>query len=347
MQPDFIDFLTAFWYSVALSIVFFYNGYITLIFKKIQVMLQIYKELKKYGEVKTNAPISKYTTFKIGGKAEFLVNVKSSLLLVGLLDYLSEQGLDYFILGGGSNLLFSDADFHGIVIKISNSEIKIQSEIIEVCAGATLASLMIFANKNSLSGLEWVAGIPGTVGGAIRGNAGALGESISDCIQKVFVWEDGEEKEYSKENCSFSYRNSIFKKNLKTVILKAFIKLKFAEKQEISEKIAKNLLSRQKFPKLPSAGSFFKNIKLEKWPGDIDILPEIFKTRGTVPAGWLIENCGLKGFCIGGAGVSKEHGNFLVNFDKATAEDVLQVVEEIQKRCMINMEWTWSLKYKS
>jgi len=97
-------------------------------------------------------------------------------------------------------------------------------------------------------------------------------------------------------------------------------------------KINGNLASRSKFPKFPSAGSFFKNIRIEKWPGDVDMLPEIFRTRGTVPAGWLIENCGLKGFRIGDAGVSLEHGNFLVNFGSATQNDMLAVVEEVQEK---------------
>ncbi len=295
-------------------------------------MIQIYKELKKYGQVKPNISLAKYTTFKIGGKAEFLIEIKETKALVELLNFLNQQGLNFFILGGGSNILFSDEDFYGVVIKINNSGIEKNGDLVEVQSGTTLGALVNFATKNSLSGLEWAVGIPGTVGGAIRGNAGAMGESMSDCIQKVFIWENGEEKILDKEECGFKYRDSIFKKTPGVVILKAIISLKVDNLQNISQKIAKNLQGRQKFSKLPSAGSFFKNIKLDKWPGDVDILPEMFRERGTVPAGWLIENCGLKGFQIGDAGVSKEHGNFLVNFGNATSGQVLQVVEEIQKK---------------
>ncbi|MDO9509906.1 MAG: UDP-N-acetylmuramate dehydrogenase [Candidatus Magasanikbacteria bacterium] len=295
-------------------------------------MNELYKELKKYGSVKANIPLSRFSTFKIGGQAEFLVEVKENDALLGLLNFLNEQAIEFFVFGGGSNLLLPDDGLKGVVIKIATPEVKVEQNTIETQAGVPLATIVGLATKNGLSGLEWAMGIPGTIGGAIRGNAGALGESLADCIQKVFVWENGEVKEFDKKDCGFSYRNSFFKQNKNIVILKAIFVLKLGEKCKILAKINENLISRNKFPKFPSAGSFFKNIKIEKWPGDVDMLPEIFRTRGTVPAGWLIENCGLKGFKIGDAGVSQEHGNFLVNFGSATQNDVLQVVEEIQKK---------------
>jgi len=295
-------------------------------------MSELYKELKKYGSVKANVPLSRFSTFKVGGQAEFLIEVKENDKLIGLLTFLNEQAVDFFVLGGGSNVLLPDGGLKGVVIKIATSEVKIEENIIETQAGVPLAMIVALATKNGLSGLEWAMGIPGTIGGAVRGNAGAMGESIADCIQKVFVWIDGEVKEFDKKDCDFGYRNSFFKQNKNAVVLKAFLALKSGEKGEILAKINGNLASRSKFPKFPSAGSFFKNIRIEKWPGDVDMLPEIFRTRGTVPAGWLIENCGLKGFRIGDAGVSLEHGNFLVNFGSATQNDMLAVVEEVQEK---------------
>lgn len=295
-------------------------------------MNELYKILKKYGSVKANTSLARYSTFKIGGPAEFLVEIKENYKLIELLNFLNKEGLDFLVLGSGSNILFPDEGLKKIVIKMENSKIEAQDNLITAEAGVPLSLAVSLATKNSLSGLEWAIGIPGTIGGAIRGNAGAMGKNMGECIQKVFVWENDQTKEYSKKDCNFDYRDSIFKKNQNLIILKAVLVLKLADRNEISSKINQYIIHRSKLPKDPSAGSFFKNIKISKWPGDVDVLPEIFRERGAVPAGWLIENCGLKGFRIGDAGVSYEHGNFLVNFGKATQSEVLQVVEKIQKK---------------
>jgi len=290
------------------------------------------KELKKYGQTKVKYDLKKLTTFKIGGQAEYFVEVKETALLSGLLTYLQAQGIDFMVIGGGSNLLLPSDEISKVVVKITTAGLKIKDNIIEAEAGVPLSLVVNLATKNSLSGLEWAAGIPGTVGGAVYGNAGSIGQSMADSIQKVFIWSDNEIQELTKDECRFGYRDSIFKQDKSRVILKVILILKPADKQAISANIAQNLLNRKKLPVLPSAGSFFKNIPLKNWPGSIEELPEQFISRGTIPAGWLIENCGLKGFRIGDAGVSNGHGNFLVNFGKATQEQVLQVVEEVQKK---------------
>lgn len=295
-------------------------------------MSELYKELKKYGLVKTNVDLSKYSTLKIGGKAAFLVEVQKEAILSQMLSFLTAEGIKFFVLGGGSNILFPDEDFDGVVIKIAISQIEVMDEVIEAWAGTPLSLVLNTAVKNGLAGLEWAAGIPGTLGGAVRGNAGAVGQSMKDCIQKVFVWSDGEIREFSNEECEFDYRESVFKREPEKVIIKAVLNLKKGEKQDILQQISQNLLSRKKYSILPSAGSFFKNIPLQNWPDSKDKLPELFIERKMVPAGWLIENCGLKGFKIGEAGVSQEHGNFLVNLGKATHDQFLQLVEEIQKK---------------
>ena len=198
-------------------------------------MNELYKELKKYGSVKANIDLSKYSTLKIGGKAAFLIEVQKEALLNELLTFLTGEGIRFFILGGGSNILFSDEDFDGVVIKIAISQIEVVDDFIEAWAGAPLALVLNTAVKNGLTGLEWAAGIPGTLGGAIRGNAGAMGQSMKDCIQKVFIWSDGEIKEFSNEKCVFGYRESVFKKETEKVIIKAVLNLKKGEKQENAE----------------------------------------------------------------------------------------------------------------
>lgn len=296
-------------------------------------MNSLNQELKKYGSVKTNVLLSKHTTLKIGGPAEFLVTVDEIDKLTGLLDFLQAEGIDYLILGGGSNFLMPDDGLRGVIVKISGGKTKVDGEIIEADAGIGLTDVINLATKSSLAGLEWAAGIPGTIGGAVRGNAGAMGQSMSDSVSKVLVWQDGEIKELLNKECGFYYRGSVFKDTPGMVVLKVWLKLAPGQAGAILKTIQGYLEQRQgKFPPLPSAGSFFKNLKVAEWPGKIDDLPEQFRVRGMIPTGWLVDNLDLRGFKIGGGGVSQEHGNFLVNYGGATQADILSVVDEVQKK---------------
>jgi UDP-N-acetylmuramate dehydrogenase len=206
----------------------------------------------------------------------------------------------------------------------------------EVDVGMSLGKLVELSIQNKLSGLEWAAGIPGTLGGAIRGNAGAhylfVGGEIKDNLEKVEVWRDGEVLEIFNSECAFEYRDSIFKNN-SDVILRAWFKLQPGD-QKTSLLIAQKVLQERqgKHPSEPSAGSFFKNIPLEKWTFDKTILPSRFLGYKKVAAGWVIEQCGLRGFKVGGAMIAERHGNFLINADHATQEDVLKIVEEVKER---------------
>jgi UDP-N-acetylmuramate dehydrogenase len=295
-------------------------------------MDNFYKELKKYGKVRLNESLKKHTTFKIGGPAKYFVEVTDLINLRDLVKFLQGGGLDYFILGGGSNLLFSDKGFFGVVIKVINREVKVENDTIIASAGAILGVVVNTATQNSLSGLEWALGIPGTIGGAVFGNAGAMGENISNNVEKIAVWLDGEETELTKEECGFGYRHS-YLGEMGAVILKVYLKLQKGDVSEIIKKVNANLSVRQeKLPSEPSAGSFFKNIKLADYPGDKSQLPEIYIERKMVPAAWLIDQCGLLDFRIGDAGISYKHGNFLVNYGQATAEDVIAVVDEVSKK---------------
>ncbi|MBI4992908.1 MAG: UDP-N-acetylmuramate dehydrogenase [Candidatus Magasanikbacteria bacterium] len=292
----------------------------------------IYQQLKQFGRVKTNEPLFKHTTFKIGGSARFLVIVEDREKTISLLNFLLAEGINYFILGGGSNLLFSDEDFDGVVVKIKNQKSKIINNEIETEAGAQLGEVLILTLKHNLTGMEWAAGVPGTIGGAVRGNAGAFGSDMASNVDRVEVWRDGEAIILSKEECDFGYRSSGLKKG-GSVILRVWFKFPAGDKKEIMTKVQKNLQARQgKFPPFPSAGCFFKNIKLDKWPGKKEDLPPIFLERGTVPAGWLVEQAGVGGLTVGGAKVDASHCNFVINVDKATQSDVLQLVEIVREK---------------
>jgi len=296
-------------------------------------MDEIYKKLKDFGKVKLNEPMSKHTTFRIGGLAKYFVIVDSTDKLVELLNYLSGEGVEYYILGGGSNILFQDDEYDGVVIKVKSHNLKISVQTIEVESGVLLGQVMGLAMQNELTGMEWSAGIPGTIGGAVRGNAGAYGQSTSDSLQKVEVWKDGEVVEFTKDECKFFYRGSIFKKDKNLVVLRAWFKFNPGDKKEILKKVQEIIKGRQgKFPPSPSAGCFFTNVELKDWTGDKTELPPLFVERGKVPAGWIIDQLDFKGKELGGASVGTEHCNFIVNKNDATQADVVNLMEKIKEK---------------
>lgn len=290
----------------------------------------LYKTLKTFGAVKPAKELSKLTTFKIGGACKALIEVADKQKMVELLDFLRSEGEDYMVIGGGSNLLFSDEEFDKFVIKPTFSAVSVKADEIYAEAGTVLARVVFEASKNSLSGFEWAAGVPGTVGGAVRGNAGAYGRDTSNNLVSVEIYRDGEVLTIGKEECNFSYRESVFKHS-GDVVLSARFKLNLGNQAEIMQKTQGYITERaQKFPHFPSAGSFFKNFSLSDFKGDTSILPEKFLKVGKIGAAWFIEQAGMKGFAVGGAKVSDEHANFVINFNNATAQDVLNLIEKVQ-----------------
>jgi len=278
---------------------------------------------KELPGVKENVLLKNHTTFKIGGKAKYFFVAKNKKDLIKAILVAKKYNLPFFVLGGGSNTLVSDRGFEGLVIKIQNSRLRqgfggqAKLKTIYAEAGTSLGQLVNVALKNSLTGMEWATGIPGTVGGAIYGNAGAFGESIGDVVKKVEVLDtkDLRFKIYDLKKCKFGYRDSIFKHKKNLIILSAKIQLKKGKKSEIKRKIKEFLDYRQETQPLnfPSAGSVFKN-------------PPGFS------AGELIEKCGLKGKKIGKAKISEKHANFIVNLGGAKAKDVKKLINLIKKK---------------
>jgi UDP-N-acetylmuramate dehydrogenase len=271
-------------------------------------------------EVKTNIPLKKYTTFKIGGPAKYFFVAKNKEDLIKAVILAKKLKLPFFILGGGSNILVSDKGFNGLVIKIQNSKFKIQNENSKFkifCeSGIPLAKLVSQSLKIGATGLEWAVGIPGTVGGAVYGNAGAFGGSMEDVVEEVEVFDSKELrfKIYDLRDCQFGYRDSIFKHNKNLIILSVTLRLKKGNKKEIKNKVKKNLETRKKTQPLifPSAGSIFKNP-----PGK--------------SAGELIEKSELKGKRVGKVKISEKHANFIVNLGHGKAEDVKKLIKLIKK----------------
>ena len=298
--------------------------------------------------MKENVSLKPYTTFKIGGLARYFFEAENSRQIIEAIEWAKSKGLRFFILAGGSDLLVSDRGFDGLAIKTKNEKRKtknenLKSKIIYCEAGVRLSDLVAFSLKNSLSGLEWAAGIPqATVGGAVWGNAGAFGKNVADVVSEVEAIEIKNEKLKTKnenlklkilknKDCEFGYKDSVFKGDKNLVILSADLVLEKKNKEEVKNEVKKILQYRKDHhPIEPSAGSVFKNEKLKiKNEKIFSILPEsrIFETKGEIPAGFLVERCGLKGKKIGGAQISPKHANFIVNTGSAQAEDVVGLIK--------------------
>jgi len=294
-------------------------------------------------EFQKNVSLKDYTTFKIGGRAKYFCIVSTKPGLVGAIKLAKKMKLPIFILGAGSNLLISDKGFNGLVIKIENCKLKVEfcdsrtkrkkktksSSHIKNCkvnaeAGVPLNKLVSVSAEKSLSGMEWAAGIPGTVGGAVYGNAGAFGKSMKDVIKTVTVLKipnsksqipnKFQTKKYKNKECRFGYRDSIFKKRKDLIIISATLQLKKGKKKEIGNIMEEYLEYKKKTQPLNflSAGSVFKN-------------PKNFS------AAELVEKCGLKGKKIGNAKFSEKHANFIVNLGGATAQDVKKLINLAKK----------------
>jgi UDP-N-acetylmuramate dehydrogenase len=248
-----------------------------------------------------------------------------------------ELNLKYFILGGGSNILISDKGFNGLVVKLQSISYKLQGKTIYAEAGVSLGKLVEFSIENNLTGMEWAIGIPGTLGGAVRGNAGAFGKSMADIIQEVTALNKKLQViSYKLQVLKYDYRDSIFKRN-KDIILSAILKLE-VDNSEISRKKIQEYLQKRKSVQpleYPSVGSVFKNILFsEISPEAFKKCPKIeqFRQSGKIPAGWLIENAGLKGKKIRGVQISEKHSNFIINIGNASAEDVVILISLIKQK---------------
>lgn len=262
-----------------------------------------------------NEPLSKHTSFKIGGPARYFASVDSVDKLSILIKFLNSSKISYFILGNGSNILMPDNGYNGVVVKLSGEfeNLNVSENTIEIGAAATLKKLTLAAKENSFTGLEFAYGIPGSVGGAVYMNAGAYGGEIKDVLSEVSAMDkEGNVKIFSLEESELSYRSSLFQKN-NMVILSAKFSLEKGDLKEITDKMNTLLEKRKSKQPLeyPSAGSTFKR-------------PEGYFAAA------LIEECGLKGECVGGAEVSVKHSGFIINKKGATAKDVLSLIRRVK-----------------
>lgn len=279
-------------------------------------VLEKFHHLLEEHKIKTEVDLKKYTSFKISSIAKYFVDVYEADDIVKAIQFAREHDIDYFLLGNGSNVLFQKENYDGMIIHVGEhfSKLSVDGSKIIAQAGALLADVSKFALEHSLSGLEFACGIPGSVGGAVFMNAGAYDGEMKDVIKKVqFI---DKELEIRCVDCSqedFEYRNSFIQKE-GAIVLHTIMSLQKTDASKIKEKMDEFTYKRTSKQPLeyPSAGSAFKRP------------PGFF-------AGKLIEESGLKGFCIGDACVSEKHCGFIINKGDATAHDIIELVSHIQK----------------
>lgn len=258
--------------------------------------------------MKKNISLKDKNTFKVGGIAKYYATVNSRQELLDVLNFAKEKDLPIFVMGEGSNILISDNGFNGVVIKLNLKQFSVHNNVLKVESGVFLRDVVLKTKELDLNGFEWAVGIPGTIGGAIFGNAGVHKHSIGEIVSEIEVFDGKDFKIMKKQDCFFEYRDSIFKKNLNLIILEA----KFELKQGFNLKAMQDFFEKRTKVNACSIGSIFKN-------------PEGHS------AGKLIEDCNLKGLRIGDAIISNEHANWILNLGNASSKDIEELILRAKK----------------
>lgn len=291
-------------------------------------------------QFKEGESLARHLNIRAGGAAKWFVEARNTQDLVDAVNMAQDFSADYFVLGGGSNILVSDDGFQGLVIKAANRTLRIDGDRVYAEAGVISAAVARASADVGLRGFEWAISLPGTIGGAVRGNAGCFGGEMKDSIETVRVLRRGEIVTLSNADLHFGYRHSLLKEaGNDDVVLDVVLKLEQGDRAEALAQIDANLQGRKTSQPLgaSSAGCMFKNYE---WMDDTQIaqlqerfpIPQEFLDRHRIPAGWIIDKLGLKGTAVGDASVSLQHGNFLLNTGHATASDILALVTQLKKR---------------
>lgn len=310
--------------------------------------------------IKKGIPLRDFSTYHIGGPARYFAQVESEADLRDALAFAKKKKLELlFLLGGGSNVIISDDGFKGLVIKIQNTIYQLENTTVTAGAGLSMAELVARTTQAGLAGLQWAGGLPGSLGGAIFGNAGAFGGEMKDVIRSVKAARienyESRIKEYTNQECEFLYRSSKFKREGNYVILSAVLQLQKGDAKELTRVAQEKIDYRKNRHPLeyPNIGSIFKNISepehvkkiLEKFP---ELAYDVQKKwHGKIPTAVLIQKAGLAGKRLGGAQISEKHANFIINKNEASASDVLMLIKEIKQgvKNLCNIELEEEVRY--
>ncbi|MDO8482185.1 MAG: UDP-N-acetylmuramate dehydrogenase [bacterium] len=286
--------------------------------------------------IQENVPLAPLTTFQIGGSARYFAEARSEDDIRMCITAAGERKVPLIVLSGGSNVLVADIGLDAFVLHIVTDECSIKGRVVEAEGGINLLSLIKKTSQAGIGGWEKLAGIPGTLGGAVRGNAGAFGTEIKDVVLRVRALNSktGGVKDFLNTECEFSYRHSFFKDHSEWIILNGTFELQNADVARSLELIEGTIQEREKrhLQNIQAAGSYFMNPVAPRAVQEMFEKEKNMKSReGRVPAGWLIEKAGMKGATVGGAIASLQHPNYIVNTGNATALDVRNLAEKVKQ----------------
>ncbi len=285
-----------------------------------------------------NVPLAKHSNYRIGGPARYFFAARTAEEVRDALKEAKARRLKVFILGGGTNIIFPDKGFKGLVLKVVVGGVRAKKNIVTAGAGILMKDLLEFAVKRKLAGLSWAGGLPGMVGGAVRGNAGAFGGETKDTLASVRTLNTQalKEKTWTNRQCKFTYRSSIFKeRDGEEVVLEASFSLKQGSVKAIRAEMEDHIRYRKERQplELPNIGSIFKNVPLQNVPKKLHAqFAKVIKIDPfpVVPTAYLLSEADLKGIVHGGAMFSPKHPNFIVNYRRAKAADVKALIKIAQ-----------------
>jgi UDP-N-acetylmuramate dehydrogenase len=284
--------------------------------------------------IRKSVKLAPLATFRIGGVCEYFALAETPEKFVDIAEWAKKNKMQLTIFAGGSNTVFPDGELKGLALRFLGGKISFQGEECVVDGGVLLGEVVKKSIGRGLSGLETLSGIPGTVGGAVVGNAGAYGHSIAEVVQSVEVWDGKKRRWIPKRECVFAYRESIFKKR-PFLVLRVRLKFKKGNATEL-KKISRNIIEmrEKKYkPGIKCPGSFFKNVLVKDVsPRSLAIIDQAKIIEGKIPAGYLLESVGSKGMRVGGIAIAGFHGNLFVNKGRAKAADVRKLAGILRKR---------------
>jgi len=282
-----------------------------------------------------DAPLSRYTRFGIGGPADIYAETCDERAFITALATARSSVLETMVIGGGTNLIVSDQGFRGVVVRFRADRLLANGNSIHADAGADLQRLVDFSNARGLKGLETLAGIPGSVGAAVYGNAGAYGHSISERVRAVRFFDGRSVRVFDNAACQFHYRESVFKRHKEWIVFSTELDMEPADAAELTRVSADILKVRnEKFPvAMKCAGSIFKNLLLGELPDAVAAqVPAPVVREGKIPAAWFLEQAGAKSLERGDIRVAPYHANLVYNAGEGTARDLCALIDELKTR---------------
>lgn len=292
-------------------------------------------------KIENDKDLKSFNTYGVGGKAKYFLIAEKKSDFIEALEFANEKNIPLLVLGRGSNVLFSEKDYPGLVVLNNLKGIKRTDDKVEIASGNTIAELTKFTIDEGLTGVEFLAGVPGSIGGAIVGNAGCFGGEIGEKTESIEILnlKNSQIENIDGKKADFTYRKSIFKHDLPAIILSVVLNLQQSTSEKVVEK-SRDIMEkrRAKDPKGRTCGSFFKNVEVKNAPEKLIKEIETRGIDGNIPAGKLIDEAGCKGLKIGDAEVSTHNAGFIINKSNATASDIRNLAEEIKKRVFEKFE---------